>query len=555
MIGGVALLAAISLVTLVPVAYVVISSFDTANLGEPYRFGFSGWAEVFSSPKTLESIGYSFLLSIRIPIAIALAFAIAWLLIRVQIPARRFIEYTLWFGFFLPPIPMTMGWILLLDSNYGLANEVLAKLPFIDGPVFSIYSITGIIWVHLALSTVPVMVILLAPALRQIDAALEEAASTSGAGLFTTLRRVTIPLIAPAILTAFVAGLIRSLEVFEIEQILGTPVNIYVYATRIYDLITWDPPLFPQAMALSALFLVILLTISIFYQLYLRRISGRATLSGKGVRLEPRVRSRWDYVASAVILFYIAVSIFLPLAILVLGSFTKLFGFFFLPDTWTISHWVEVFTDPNFLGATVNSITLGLSAGLVGTGIFALIAWVLVRTNIWGRDIISILTWLPWAIPGLVLGVTLLSLMLNVPLLSALYGTIVPLVLAMIIKELPIGVQLLKSSLDQVSGDLEEAAEMAGSRFWTTFRRITLPLISPMLVAVFLLIFMATMRDISTVVLLAAPGTRTLSLLMFDFATSSRFESAAVIGVLIAIISLIVTSIAFKVGLKLGVDH
>ncbi len=549
------MLVVISLVTLVPVLYVIIGSFDTSGIGEPYRFGYTGWNDIFSNPKTLESVGYSFLLSIRIPIAIAMAFGIAWLLIRIQIPGRRFIEHALWFGFFLPPIPMTMGWILLLDSNYGLVNNLLQQLPFIDGAVFSIYSITGIIWVHLALSTVPVMVILLAPALRQIDAVLEEAASMSGAGPLITLRRVTIPLIGPAIMTAFVAGLIRSLEVFEIEQILGTPVNISVYATRIYDLINWDPPLFPQAMALSAFFLVLLFTISVFYQLYLRRLPSRPTLSGKGLRTQPRVRSRWDYVASAIILLYIAVSIFLPLAILVLGSFTKLFGFFFLDSPWTTEHWKEVFTDPNFVGATVNSIVLGLSAGIIGTAIFSLIAWVLVRTEIWGRNIISVLTWLPWAIPGLVLGVTLLSLMLNVPVLSALYGTIVPLVLAMIIKELPIGVQLLKSSLSQVSGDLEEAAQMAGSRFGTTFRRITLPLIAPMLVAVFLLIFMATMRDISTVVLLAAPGTRTLSLLMFDLATSSRFESAAVIGVIIALISLIVTSIAFRIGLKLGVEH
>jgi iron(III) transport system permease protein len=122
------------------------------------------------------------------------------------------------------------------------------------------------------------------------------------------------------------------------------------------------------------------------------------------------------------------------------------------------------------------------------------------------------------------------------------------------LKELPIGVQLLKTSLNQVSRELEEAATISGAGFLQTFRRVTLPLISPMLVAVFLLVFMATLRDISTVVLLAAPGTRTLSLLMFNFAADGRFEAAAVIGVIVAIISLVITSIAFKIGLKMGIE-
>lgn len=550
-LGG-ALLIIIGCLTFAPVVYVLVSSFDVSGLSEPYGFGLEGWQDAFSNPKTLSSIGYSFLLSIRIPIAIAAAFPIAWLLVRVQIPGRHFIERSLWFGFFLPTIPLTMGWILLLDRHYGLLNEAAKTLPFISGPIFSIYSVPGIIWVHLSATTIPVMVILLSPALRQLDSAYEEAAETSGAGLFTTLRTITIPLVAPAIFTAFIAGLIRSLEVFEIEQLLGIPANIFVYATRIYDLINWQPPLYPQAMALSSLFLGILVVVALIYQRYMMRIGNRATLSGKGVRLQPKVRPWWAYAASGVLILYVCVSIFLPLFILILGSLTELFGFF--TSGWTFEHWREVLTDRTFTNATVNSIALGLLVGGIGIFLYALIAWVLVRTRIPGRSTISLLVWLPWAIPGLVLGVTLLTLMLNIPLINAFYGTLVPLVIAMIIKDMPIGVQMLRTSLHQVSPELEEAAVVAGSRFLTTFFRITLPLMMPMLVSVFLLVFMATLRDISTIVLLASAGTRTLSLLMFEYATAGRFESAAVIGVLIALISLLFTSIAFRIGGKLGIE-
>lgn len=549
---GLMVLAVVGLFTLAPVLYVVIESFDVATLGKPFTFGLDGWRELLGNSKTWDSIVYSFILVLRVPIAIVIAFAISWLLIRVDLPGRRLIEMILWFGFFLPSVPMTMGWILLLDEHYGLVNAALKMLPFVHGPVFAVHSVIGIMWAHLSLTTVPIMVILLTPALRQLDSAYEEAAEISGAGVLTTLWRVTIPLLAPAILTAFLASLIRSLETFEVEQILGTPANIFVYATRMFDLINWSPPLFPQAMALASLFLAILLLMALLYQGYLHRSGNRPTLTGKGVRFEPRPRTLAVRIAAAALMLYVGVSILLPLAVLILGSFTKLFGFFFLEDAWTATNWTSVLGDDRFLRSSFTSIALSLAVGGLGTMAFAVLAWLLVRADMWGRGLIGVLVWLPWAIPGLVLGLTLLSLLLNTPIISGLYGTIVPLIVALIVKELPIGVQLLRASLTQVSSELEEAASVAGARFWATFRRVTLPLMAPMLISVFVLIFAATMRDISTVVLIATPGTRTLSLLMFDFALSGRFESAAVIGVLIALISLAMTTIAFKLGMGRG---
>ncbi len=549
---GAILLCVIGIFTVAPVVYVLLSSFNVAAFHEPYRFGLTGWQEVFSSGKTLSAIGYSFLLSIRIPIAVVIAFMIAWLLIRVQIPGSRFIEHALWFGFFLPALPITMGWILLLDENYGLLNQLVQLLPFVTGPVFSIYSIPGILWVHLTLSTIPVMVILLAPALRQLDAANEEAADIAGAPVRTTLFRITIPLVAPAILTATVAGLIRSLEVFEVEQILGTPSNIFIYATRIYDLISWEPPKINQAMALSALFLGLLLIVAMLYQHLLNRFSLRVALTSKGVRMQPRLKTWKAYFASAAIFSYILVGIVLPLVVLMLGSFSKLYGFFFIENAWTLNHWRDVFADRNFFAASRNSLILGLLVGGVGTFLYALVAWVLVRRRVWGAELISLFTWLPWAVPGLVLGIAMLSLMLSSPVLAVFYGTMVPLFVAMIIKDMPIAVQMIRSGLFQVPREMEESAAISGARFGTVFVKIVLPLIAPTLLAVFLLAFVSTLRDISTIVLLAGPGTRTMSLVMFEFANSGRFESAAVIGVLIALMSLIIIAIAFRFNPKFG---
>jgi iron(III) transport system permease protein len=551
-LAGLAFLAVIATITLAPVLYVAIESFDVAPLGAPFRFGLDGWSDMFSSPRTASAIVYSFILAARVPIAVAIALVIAWLLVRIDVPCKRLIELTLLFGFFLPSVPMMMGWILLMDSNYGLLNVLARKLPFVDDAIFSIYSVPGIMWVHLSLTTVPIMVILLAPALRQFDTSYEEAAEMAGASAWTTWLRVTLPLIAPAIFTALIAGLIRSLETFEIEQLLGVPANISVYATRIFEMIGHEPPLFPQALALSTVFLAILFLLAGVFQIYLRRTGARATLTGKGVRLKARRRA-WAWLVSVLLLAYVSFSILLPLAILIAGSFNKLFGFFFIDRPWTASHWIDVLSEESFLSAAVNSVALGCAVGFLGVVLFALAAWTIVRSRLWSRDLASFVIWLPWAIPGLVLGVTLLSILLNVPGLNRLYGTLLPLVVALLVKELPIGVQMIRAAIAQTSAEFEEAGRMAGAGFLRIFRRITLPVIAPTLVSVFLLVFGSTIRDISTVVLIAAPGTRTLSLLMFDFAGSGRFEQAAVLGVIIALIALAVTAVAFRLGNRQGI--
>ena len=550
---GALLLCVVALFTAAPVLYVIVTSFDVALPHQPYAFGLEGWIEVFDNRKTWNSVLVTLTLTLRAPIAICVAFVVCWLLVRIEIPGRRFIELTLWFGFFLPGVPMAMGWILLLDESHGLLNLGLKQLGL--PALFGIHSVPGIMWVHFALTTVPVMVILLAPAFRQLDAAFEEAAEVSGSGIGHRLRRITIPLLAPALMTAFIASLIRSLEAFEIEQLLGTPAGIYNYGTRVYDLIFREPPLLPQALALSALFLAILVVLAIPYHRFLLRAAGRPTISGRGVRIGAAARPAWTFAASAFVILYVVITIILPFAVLIAGSFTRLFGFFFLKDPWTTAHWTAILADDRFARAALNSIGLGLAVGIVGIVVFALLAWALVRTDWKYRSWVSLLVWLPWAIPGLVLSLTLMSLMISLPLFTWLNGTILPLVVAMLIKELPIGVQLVRASLTQVSRQLEEAAEISGAGFLWLFVRVTLPLIAPTLVAVFLLVFAATVRDISTIVLIAAPGMRTLSLLMFDFAVSGRFEPSAVLGVIVAAISLATTIAAVALGRHVGIGR
>jgi iron(III) transport system permease protein len=524
----------VAALTLTPIFFILLGSLNSADPGETdWRFGLRAWQEAFSSPGTLSSIGYSFLLSVRCLIGIVVAFFISWLLVRVRIPLRGFIEFSLWVAYFLPDLPVAIGWILLLDPQYGLINQVIQAFGF----KLNIFSVYGIIWVHLTASTIPVMTILLTPALRQMEASFEEAAWVCGANTFEAFKGVLLPILAPALLTVFLAGLIRSLEAFQIEQLLGTPSGIYVFATRIYDLIQGEPPLFPEAMAVSTFFLVILFMLALLYQHYTgeRRF---ATISGRATSFRPVDVGRWKWFLVAFLVLFIAVAVFLPLGILVVGSLMRLFGYFNVSDPFTTRHWILVSTDPVFLSGIRNSFVLATGTAGLAILLYGLLGYLLARGRIVAKSTLNVLVWLPWAIPGLLLGLAFLWLFLSVRILSPLYGSFGALVLVMLIKEMPIGVHMTKTAFIQIDEELEQAAHVCGSGWLGTYWRIVLPLIAPMLVTVGLIVFMAGLRDISTIVLLSSASTRTLALLMMEYSMGGQMGPASIIGLLLSLFGL-----------------
>ena len=540
------------LVALAPVGYLVWASFDMAGLGQPFRFGLDGWVGAFSAPATLSAVGTSLILAIRVLPALAIGFFISWALVRHAPPCRGLIETSVWFAFFLPPVPMAVAWTLLLHPAYGLVNLALVHVPFLPAPFFSIQSIAGIMWVHLTVSTVPFFVIVLIPAIRQLDGSFEEAARVSGAGAFATALRITYPLLAPAMLAGLLAAYSRSLESFEVEQIIGPPVGIFVFATRIYDLVREDPPLIAEAMALACLFLLAMAVLAALQFRWLRRTPPVATTRSREQReRQARGRAATPMLLAAVILVYLAASIYLPVATLVAGSFNKIFGFFAIPHPWTLAHWTRVLSDARFGRAVVHTLILGIGAGVLFMPVYLRLAWVLARRPVAGGRSAMLALWLPWAIPGFALGFALLEATLRIGLLAPIYGTFVPVFIGLFIKELPIAVYFLQVALDQTGRELEDAARVAGGSAFRAFRTITLPLISSTVAAVFVLIFAAAAREIATIVLVAGPNTETVSLLMFDYASNGHTELAAVVGVLFAVLA-VPLALLFKDRVAVG---
>jgi iron(III) transport system permease protein len=546
------LIVVVAFLVLTPLFLMILNSFQTARPGQPIVWGMEGWVKAFSTPGIVKAMTNTFTLAItRQAIALLIGAFFAWLVARTDIPMKGTLEFFFWLSFFLPALPETMGWILLLDPKYGLLNQGLINLGIVGQPLFNIYSFWGIVWAHMG-GTVSVKVMLLAPAFRNLDAALEEASKISGASGRHTFFHIVIPIMMPAILVTTILGIIRSLEAFEIELLLGTPIGLQVYSTKIHELVTWEPPQFAPAMALSTVFLGVLL---VMVALQRRYIANRnyETITGRGFSIRPVQLGRWRYPAFALVLSFAVVVTLVPTALLLIGTFMKLFGFFNIAEPWTLENWRATLNDPVLLRSLWNTLAIGVGSGLVGVLFFSFIAYVIVKTRYAGRWLLDFLSWLPWSIPGILLGVALLWTFLQTKIFLPIYGTIYLLMIAMVIKSMPFGTQMIKTVLIQLGSDLEEASKVCGGTWFHTFRRVILPLTMPALITVGLVGFISAARDISTVVLLGSGKSRTLSLLMLDFAAGAEFEKATVVAVIIVALVVGAALVALGLGGQVGV--
>jgi iron(III) transport system permease protein len=533
-----------------PMALLFLKSFVASRPGQPTVWTIHGWIEAFSDTKLPVALGNTFFLAfVRVVVTSGLAIFFAWVVARTDTPLKGFIELALWLGFFLPLLPVTMGWILLLDPHHGLINKWLVSFLGLSESPFNIYSYWGIVWCHLAFST-SVRFMLMTPAFSAMDAALEEAGMVCGSSRAGVLMRVTIPALAPAVLASTALGFIRSLESFEIEMVLGVPAGIYVVSTKIWDFIHWEPPLYDRATALCSIFLLFIILLVWLNRIFLR---GRefTTVTGRSHIAESFSLGRWRWVTCGLCLVFIVVMIFLPLLTLVIGTFMELFGHFDLETTWTTRHWTGTFTDPVFLRSVKNTIFLGLGAALAGSLLYALISYLIVRTKLPGRGVIDVLSWLPWALPGVLISLAFLWAVLGSgESVKLLYGTVSLLVLAIVIKEMPLGTQIIKAAVQQIGPELEEASNTAGASWLDYFRRILLPLLRPTMMSVAIIVFISAARDIPTVIFLSTHESRTLSLLMLDYIAEADQEKAAVLGVFLVVLIFALLLISRLLGFR-----
>ena len=448
----------VAFLVLTPLFLLIVGSFQLARPGEAPVWGLAGWKRAFSDPSILDALWNTVSLAVvRQSIALVIGVILSWLIARTDLPWKRGLEFMFWISFFLPSLPVALGWILLLDGKFGLLNQWLETLPFVSGPIFNVYSYWGIVWVHMTTS-LGVKVLLLAPAFRNLDASLEESARSCGANPTMTLIRIVVPLMMPAILVSTVLGLIRSMEAFEIELLLGVPIGLFVYSTKIRDLVAYEPPDYASATALGSIFLLLLLVMVALQRSYLGQRHYR-TVTGRGFSTNPTSLGRWRWPIFAVVALTAFSVTVVPVLVLLMGTFMRAFGYFNIANPWTMENWQRVLADPSLIRSLWNTIFVGLGTAVTGAVFYSLIAYVVVRRHFKGKAALDFISWLPWAVPGILMGLALLWTVFATRILLFLYGSVYLLIIALFIKSMPFGVQISKSVLVQLGPELEEAAQ------------------------------------------------------------------------------------------------
>jgi len=542
-----------------PIVILLILSFDTARdiLVGPSHWGLSNWINAWKTPGLLVSLWNSFLIwflvaAISLPIAIAISLVLA----RTNIPFSHAIEVVFWIAFIFPPLASTFGWIMLAQPTYGFLNKLLDLLPFIHGSPLNIYSIPGIVWARLMGAGIAFKVILLTPAFRNMDGALEDAGRAAGASRIRTLLRVTVPVMASPIVLVLALQLVTVFQGFETEYLLGSEFNFYVYSTKIYQLVTLsDVPQYSQAIVLASVtLLIIAIIIPIQRWVTTRRPYTTITSSFRPTLIN---LGRWKWPTFGVVALVLFVLTGLPALVLIVGSFMERVGFFNTTPLWTTMHWTNVFTDPQFTSALLTTLIVSVVAGVASPIIFSLLAYMIVRTRWRGRSLLDSIIWGSAAMPGILLGLGLLLMFLITPGLKVLFGTIWVLMIVIIAAGATTGVNVLKGVFVQLGASLEEAGRVSGAGWIRTYVRVVIPVLMPSMVLVGMLSFVAAANTTSSIILLASQNTQTLATLALTIGSpaNGQLEEAGILSLIILVLSLGVALPMRSLARRMGVRH
>jgi iron(III) transport system permease protein len=536
-----AVVALVAYLALVPVGYLLWETFggDRGFTLEHFRDAYAVVGLGSMARDSLLFAGGSGL------IAVVTGTALAFLVVRTDIPFRRFVFVGALIPLIVPGILYTIAWILLASPRIGVFGELL--------PVgLDVFSMPGMMLVE-GLHLSPLVFLLMAAAFGSMDPALEESALMSGARLHSVLRRVTLPLARPALYASLLIMIVRGLESFEVPALLGIPAGISVFTSRIWRALDEFPADLGEAGAYSVSLLLVASLGVFLYSRLARRGVPYQTITGRGHRARRVELGGWRLPATILAAAYLLIASVLPVLILLYASTQR---FYSVPSLDTLSEMTldrygEVLGQEAALRAFGNSLLLAVATATAVMLVMAVASWIVVRSRLPGRWLVDNLASLPLVIPGLVLGVALLFVYLRSPL--PIYGTLWILFLAYFTRFMPYGMRYAVSAMHQLGAELEEAARTSGASFLQTFRRITLPLLLPGLLAGWLYVVIVAMRELSSSILLYSPGTEVLSVRIFVLYEDGRFTELAALGMAMVLVLAVLAALAYRVGTRVGI--
>ena len=517
----------------IPLVFLLWTSFRTGQIGMPAELTFSNYARAYANPGTYELMQNTLIFaSGSAGIALFLGIIFAWLVERTNLPGKDFFYPLFLVPIAIPGVLFSIAWVLLLSPGAGMINLALKYALQLDQAPLDVYNLWGMIFLE-GLHLTPITFLMMAGSFRRMDPALEEASDAVGAGFLTTLYRITLRVLRPSILGALIYVLISAMESFEIPGVIGMRAGIQVLAFKIYLAKQESPPDYGMLSTLAILLLAISAILIVSYSKFSRDAEKYATITGKAYRAKMIDLGPWRFLALGLLATYFAVTIILPLLVLI---WTSVLPIYQAPSMAALSrmsleNYRTVFQISKVGLALKNTLFLVLLAPTITMLICSVLSWVIVKSRGRGRKILDFLTFMPHAIPGIVTGVALMWVYIFLPV--PIYGTIWILLIAYVTSRIAFGTRVMNAAMTQLHKELEEASYASGGSWFGTFRKITLPLLLPSLVNGWIFSAIVVAKAMGSVIMLYSHDSIVLSVLVWELWSNGDVAATAALGVLL----------------------
>jgi len=538
----VAILLIVGFLVVLPMVFLIEASL---NVGDPMAFppeayGLKNYFAIFE--EDLNVLWNTLIIAVMATImAIVIGFTLAWILTRTNVPGRAMLERLLELPYYMTPLVGALAWAIIAGPKSGFMNQIWKGLGG-SGDIADIYTHFGIAWV-MALFEGTVAFVMISASMKSMDPALEESARVMGASKLRTTLTVTLPLVMPGVLGATLFVFAEMLGSFAAALVIGIPGRIYVITTAIWDSTLSYPPAYGRASAMGLALFVVMFGMLTFYR-YMIVGGSFATITGKAFRPRPMDMGKLAWVLFGVCILYVFLAVILPIAALLLTSFQRFATVILSQAQFTWANYQTALSLGPVRTAMVNSLMLGFGVASVGVLIMAVLVWIIYRSQLWGRGAVEYLVMFPGAVPRLVFGLALLWAWLNIPI--SIYGTLWLLALAYFTVMLPLGVRTLAGVVLQIDKSLEECARVCGAGWGYQMRTVTLPLLRPGILAAWLLIFMACVRELGVSVFLMGPNAKVIAPSIVSAFASSGTELTAAMALIQTFTVIVALIILFR---------
>ena len=518
LVGGAA-----AVLVLYPIFFLVQASLSVGDpqARPPEAYGLGNFADL---PRYSHIFGNTVTVAVAATVmAVLFGFVMGWILTRTNVPGRAALEQLMALPYYVTPLMGALAWSLIGSPSGGFLNQVWRALGG-EGHLIDVTTPYGIAWV-MALFEGSVAFVMIGAVMKSMDPALEEASQVLGAGRLRTMLRITLPLVLPGVLGAAIFVFAEMLGSFSAALVLGLPSRFYVVTTAMYQLVSQYPPQFPQAAAMGVSLFAVMFAMVYVY----RRVVSRGTyvtITGKAFR--PRVMDvgplRWSLLA--VCWAYLGVAVILPILTLLYSSVQRLATAFPKAGNFTLENYRIALSLDAVRSALWNSLLLGVGTASLGVVIMGFLAWMIYRSRLPGVGAIEYVLMFPQAVPRLVFAFGMLWAWLIFPI--PVYGTLWLLLIAYLTVFLPLGLRTISGVILQIDRSLEESAQMCGASWGYRLRTVTMPLLRPGLIAAWLLLFIASVRELGASILLMGPSSKVITPAIVEswFSTSTELTAA-----------------------------